>query len=59
MGVFFKDIIGQKEVVQQLRRCVEENRLAHALLITGPQRLLCLHKSNFADFTPRPIFMFF
>ena len=37
MGVFFKDIIGQKEVVKQLRRCVEENRLAHALLITGPQ----------------------
>lgn len=37
MGVFFKDIIGQKEVVEQLRRCVDENRLAHALLITGPQ----------------------
>lgn len=37
MGVFFKDIIGQKGVVEQLRRCVDENRLAHAMLITGPQ----------------------
>ena len=37
MGVFFKDIIGQKEVIEQLRRCVDENRLAHALLITGPR----------------------
>ena len=37
MSVFFKDIIGQKDVVGQLRRCVDENRLAHALLITGPQ----------------------
>ena len=37
MGVFFKDIIGQREVVEQLRRCVDENRLAHALLITGPR----------------------
>lgn len=37
MGVFFKDIIGQKAVVDRLRRCVDENRLAHALLISGPQ----------------------
>ncbi|MDO5460162.1 MAG: DNA polymerase III subunit delta [Bacteroidales bacterium] len=37
MGVFFKDIIGQKRVVEQLRRSVDDNRLAHALLITGPQ----------------------
>jgi DNA polymerase-3 subunit delta' len=37
MGVFFKDIIGQRGVVEQLRRCVDENRLAHALLITGPR----------------------
>ncbi len=37
MSVFFKDIIGQREVVAQLRRCVDENRLAHALLITGPR----------------------
>ena len=37
MGVFFKDIIGQREVFEQLRRCVDENRLAHALLITGPR----------------------
>ena len=37
MGVFFKDIIGQEAVVERLRRAVSENRLAHALLITGPQ----------------------
>ncbi len=37
MGVFFKDIIGQKAVVDRLRRSVDENRLAHALLISGPQ----------------------
>ena len=37
MGVFFKDIIGQKEVIEQLRHCVDENCLAHALLITGPR----------------------
>ena len=37
MGVFFKDIIGQKSVVGQLKRCVDENCLAHALLITGPR----------------------
>ena len=34
--MFFKDIIGQEGVTQQLRRCVDEGRLAHALLITGP-----------------------
>ena len=37
MGVFFKDVIGQKAVVEQLRRCADENRLAHALLVTGPR----------------------
>ena len=37
MGVFFKDIIGQKGVVGQLKRSVDENCLAHALLITGPR----------------------
>ena len=37
MGVFFKDIIGQKAVVAQLQRCVNDNCLAHALLITGPR----------------------
>ena len=37
MALFFKDIIGQRGVIEQLRRCVDENRLAHALLITGPQ----------------------
>ena len=37
MGVFFKDIIGQSAVIERLRRSVDENRLAHALLITGPQ----------------------
>ena len=37
MGVFFKDIIGQKEVIEQLRHCVDESCLAHALLITGPR----------------------
>lgn len=37
MSLFFKDIIGQRGVVEQLRRCVDENRLAHALLMTGPR----------------------
>lgn len=37
MSVFFKDIIGQKAVIEQLRRSVDDNRLAHALLITGPR----------------------
>ena len=37
MGVFFKDIIGQGAVVDRLRRSVNENKLAHALLISGPQ----------------------
>ena len=37
MSVFFKDIIGQKAVIEQLRRSVDSNRLAHALLITGPR----------------------
>ena len=37
MGVYFKDIIGQKGVVGQLRRSVDENRLAHALLLAGPR----------------------
>ena len=36
MGVFFKDIIGQNAVVDRLRRSVDENKLAHALLISGP-----------------------
>ena len=37
MGVFFKDIIGQKAVIDRLRSSVDDNRLAHALLICGPQ----------------------
>ena len=37
MGVFFKDIIGQSTVVDRLRRSIDENKLAHALLISGPQ----------------------
>jgi DNA polymerase-3 subunit delta' len=37
MAVFFKDIIGQRTVIEQLRRSVDENRLAHALLIAGPR----------------------
>ena len=36
MGVFFKDIIGQTAIVDRLRRSVDENKLAHALLISGP-----------------------
>ena len=35
--MYFKDIIGHEELKAQLRRCVDENRLAHALLITGAQ----------------------
>ena len=37
MGVFFKDVIGQRGVIEQLRRSVDSNRMAHALLITGPR----------------------
>ncbi len=37
MSIFFKDIIGQRGVIEQLRRSVDDNRLAHALLITGPR----------------------
>lgn len=37
MSVFFKDIIGQRSVIEQLRRSVDDNRLAHALLVTGPR----------------------
>ena len=37
MGVFFKDIIGQRAVIEQLKRSVDDNHLAHALLITGPR----------------------
>ena len=37
MAVFFKDIIGQRTVIEQLKRSVDEIRLAHALLITGPR----------------------
>ena len=33
--MYFKDIIGHEELKEQLRRCVDENRLAHALLVTG------------------------
>lgn len=35
--MYFSNIIGQEGVKVQLRRCVDENRLAHALLITGPK----------------------
>ncbi len=34
--MYFKDIIGHKSLVAQLCRMVDENRLAHALLLTGP-----------------------
>lgn len=34
--MYFKDIIGQRSLVAQLCRMVDENRLAHALLLTGP-----------------------
>ena len=34
--MYFKDIIGQKGLVAQLCRMVDENRLAHALMFTGP-----------------------
>ncbi len=37
MAFKFSNIIGQEKVAEQLRRCVDENRLAHALLITGPR----------------------
>lgn len=33
--MYFKDIIGQRSLVAQLCRMVDENRLAHALLLTG------------------------
>ena len=34
--MYFKDILGQKGLVAQLCRMVDENRLAHALMFTGP-----------------------
>ena len=37
MGVFFKDVIGQGAIIERLRRSVDDNRLAHAMLITGPR----------------------
>lgn len=37
MAISFGDIIGQKKVIEQLRHCIDENRLAHALLLTGPR----------------------
>ena len=35
--MYFSDIIGLEDVKEQMRRFVDENRLAHALLITGHQ----------------------
>lgn len=32
----FSDIIGQNTIKEQLRRSVDDNHLAHALLVTGP-----------------------
>ena len=37
MAFTFGDIIGQQRVIEQLKRCVDENTLAHALLFTGPR----------------------
>ena len=37
MAFSFGDIIGQEKVTELLRRSVDENRLAHALLVTGPR----------------------
>ena len=34
--MYFKDIIGQQTLKERLLRSVEDNRLAHALLLTGP-----------------------
>lgn len=34
--MYFRDIIGQEVLRKQLCSCVDENRLAHALLLTGP-----------------------
>ncbi len=35
--MYFSDIIGQEEIKAHIRRFVDENRLAHALLFTGPR----------------------
>lgn len=35
--MYFADIIGQESIKMQLRRMVDENHLAHALLFTGPR----------------------
>ena len=35
--MYFSDIIGQEGVKEQMRRFVDENRMAHALLVTGPR----------------------
>lgn len=35
--MYFADVIGHERLKAQLRRLVDENRLAHALLVTGPR----------------------
>ncbi len=57
--MFFKDIVGQDSAVQKLRDAIDNNRLPHALMITGPegtcglalawaaaQYILCQHKHD-------------
>ena len=36
-SMVFKDIIGQKEVKQQLAEMVQHNRLSHALIFLGKE----------------------
>lgn len=35
--MYFHDVVGQKEVKQQLHHMIEENRVPHALLFAGPE----------------------
>lgn len=57
--MFFKDITGQDEAVRKLRSAIDNNKLPHALLITGPegtgglalahaaaQYILCQHRHD-------------
>lgn len=57
--MYFRDIIGQDEAIRKLRSAIDNNKLPHALLISGPegtgglalayaaaQYILCQHKHD-------------
>lgn len=41
-GMLFKEIIGQEEIKKKLIKTVEENRVSHAQLFSGPEGAGCL-----------------